>query len=432
MLTAPDADLARRDGALPGLATLLDPDAFVAALRLAAPALCAEDARVTYVRYKPGTNCLVGYRIEAAGETTLAFATAYRGDDRDKWAKHARGGRIVLEGRRIIVRVFPDDDLRGLSRLADSADRHSLLREVLPGRPDLWGAALDVLRYKPRRRYVGLLSTPAGPGAVLKAYTAAGYAAALAGERAVRPAPCRPPRRLGRSRPDRLLAFAWRPGRLLSEALSGPGIPAGAVAAAGADLAGLHRHTGASLIPRARQAEARLLLELGAWLGHVCPAVAGRAAHVAGRVTSLLPDVPAPESLLHGDFHPGQVLIGTDGVALLDFDEAARGDPALDLGTFLAHVEGGVIRGHFPAGVIDPVRAALLDGYRSAGGRAADGAVDVYTVAGLLRVAPEPFRAREPGWPERTARVLDRAEALLRSPATRAGSGAAVLSGWEG
>src|SRR4051794_14026842 len=100
MLSTPDADLARREPALPGLATLLDPDAFAEALRGAAPALRPRAARVTYVRYKPGTSCLVGYRVESDGSAFLAFATTHRADARDKWAN----GGVVLGDREAVVR----------------------------------------------------------------------------------------------------------------------------------------------------------------------------------------------------------------------------------------------------------------------------------------------------------------------------------------
>jgi hypothetical protein len=217
MLSAPDADLVRRETALPGLATLLDPDAFAAVLRDAALARWPDEVRVTYVRYKPGTSCLVGYRVESAGAVDLAFATAHRADAGAKWAKEASACRVILNDRAVFVRLFPDDDgLAVLRRLAEPAGRAVLLKKMLPGRPDLWEGALEALRYKPRRRYVGLLSVGGQPQAVLKAHTADGYDLALANARAIRSSPCLPPRRLGRSRRHRLLAFEWRSGLLLS------------------------------------------------------------------------------------------------------------------------------------------------------------------------------------------------------------------------
>jgi hypothetical protein len=102
---------------------------------------------------------------------------------------------------------------------------------------------------------------------------------------------------------------------------------------------------------------------------------------------------------------------------MLDFDEAVRGDPALDLGTFMAHLHRDALRGAVPTGRLEAIRSVLLAGYRSAGAPPAPGRVHLYTAVALLRLAPDPFRAREAGWPERTEALLDRAEEELRASA---------------
>src|SRR5438128_9990172 len=70
MLSPADADLARRDPAIPGLATVLDADAFLAALRQVAPAADLRAAHLTSVRYKPHTYCRLSYRL-GVGEAEL-------------------------------------------------------------------------------------------------------------------------------------------------------------------------------------------------------------------------------------------------------------------------------------------------------------------------------------------------------------------------
>src|SRR4051794_3279027 len=105
MLCPADTDLVRRDSALPGLATLLDPDAFAAALCRAVPGLGVEGGRITYVRYKPGTSCLVGYRLATAGKVVIVAAAAFRSDAADKLAKAGRRpglGRIALGDRAVV------------------------------------------------------------------------------------------------------------------------------------------------------------------------------------------------------------------------------------------------------------------------------------------------------------------------------------------
>src|SRR5688500_15720912 len=62
-----DAQLAPRDRDLPQLATLLDADALRSAIQSCLPQVRLRSATPTYVRYKPGTNCLVAFELIAAG-----------------------------------------------------------------------------------------------------------------------------------------------------------------------------------------------------------------------------------------------------------------------------------------------------------------------------------------------------------------------------
>ena len=82
MLTDADDRLARRDRAIPGLATVLDPEALVAALQSACPELGIQQATPFYVHYKPATRCIVAFRLAVAGFDTelLAYADAYGPD----------------------------------------------------------------------------------------------------------------------------------------------------------------------------------------------------------------------------------------------------------------------------------------------------------------------------------------------------------------
>lgn len=416
MRSPADTDLARRDPALPGLATLLDRDAFVEALRPALPALRPGEARVTYVRYKPGRSCLVGYRMESAGEAVDVTATACRPDAQDKLAKaRSHPGRVVLDDRAVVVSVFPDDaSLPALARLADTDDRRTLLEKLLPNRPDLWDGSVVPLRYKPERRYVAQLTVDGEPQAALKVYSAAGYDAAQAAAKAFKSGGLfRRAHRLGRSARHCMLALEWLPGHLLTDALADPTFAPSGVEAVGAALAELHGQDRKALPIRGRADESATFPPLADWLAHVCPDLAVRAVRLAGLVAGRIAALAAEDRPLHGDFYAKQVLLGEDRVGLLDFDEAFRGDPAHDLGLFLAHLHRDAVRGTVPPDSVEPIRAALLDGYRRAGGLATAARVGLYTAAGLLRLAPHPFRNREPNWPLRTAAMLDRAEDAL-------------------
>jgi aminoglycoside phosphotransferase (APT) family kinase protein len=48
-------------------------------------------------------------------------------------------------------------------------------------------------------------------------------------------------------------------------------------------------------------------------------------------------------SFLHGDFGPGQLLLEKDQMAIVDFDTVSRGDPAMDVGLFMAKLHRSAV-----------------------------------------------------------------------------------------
>ncbi len=426
VLSPHDADLVRRDPALPGLATILDPAAVVAVLRQSQPEADLGTARITYVRYKPGTNCLAAYQLKVAGVIVDLYAKAY-GPEAEVKLRNSRKwpsvpgplgpGCVILKDYAIAVFIFPNDrKVKALPKLVDAQARKHLLHQLLPDRPELGESTLRGLAYKPERRYVAQLLDDNGSRAVVKAYTASGYQSAqykadvLESRGALRSA-----RPIGRSDRHALLLFEWLSGRLLSEVISNPEMKLEDVRAVGAALAELHAQSGDRLAQLTREAEAVALVEVASGLGVLCPPLANRAHDLAQRLAAQLASAPHLNRPIHGDFYAKQALLGDDGVAFLDLDEAVRGDPAADLGNFIAHLHGDALSSTVAPDRAELVRDALLEGYRLATNSPLPDRIELYTAAGLLRLSHEPFRHRQPDWPERTAAILERVEALLEA-----------------
>lgn len=128
---------------------------------------------------------------------------------------------------------------------------------------------------------------------------------------------------------------------------------------------------------------------------------------------------PDRQFLLHRDLHPAQVMVDENFFALVDLDDAARGEAELDVGNFAAHlllrelqVMGSADTGALQVETFS--RAYRLSNPLN------DERLRAYTAATLLRLVSLERIAR-PGisvlaWPDLAAGLLTEAQKLLDSP----------------
>jgi aminoglycoside phosphotransferase (APT) family kinase protein len=425
MLSGCDAELVRRDPALPGLAMLLDADAFNERLRSAARGAgwASDTFAPAYVRYKPGTSCLVAYRGAAGGPPRL-YAVA-RGPMSTGKLQKALGSTAgdpgseacVLSREAVEIRSLrADPALRSLRRIQDDAARDRLMAERFSHLPDLQGAALTSLAYKPERRYVGRLDPALGPSAVLRLYSPEGYLKAIEAADAFRSATVlRVPAGLGRSDRHHALLFEWLPGASLRE-VSGPDprLLGPYAEPIGAALAELHtqRTRHGSRLQRADD-----LLAIGPSVTAVAmlqPRLEALASGIGSRIAASLETMAAPIAPVHGDFYGDQVVVLPDAIGVVDFDRAHLGDPAVDLGLFIAHLERAALLSGPATDGAEAARDDMLRGYGLVT-RGLHERVRLHVAAGLLRLAVDPFRNRASDWPLQMERVLLRAAEICRA-----------------
>lgn len=132
---------------------------------------------------------------------------------------------------------------------------------------------------------------------------------------------------------------------------------------------------------------------------------------------------PVHETVIHGDMHFDQFRLADDGrLALFDFDEWSRGDPAQDLADLIVdahvrHLESRRIEGH--GSVLGEMIDTLLHSYRRwACWTLADAAIRWHVRLQLITKAYRTCVQQEPGWQERAPELVALATRIVESVAT--------------
>ena len=414
------------DRALPGLRSALRGDAVgvLLAERLWQPADALELVSCTpcYVRYKPGTNCLVQYRLrlrELRSRRSLELpvhAKLYADGRAERlWSKGTlRGlarraaelnpdppvGRALhLPELKAIVQVYPvDATLPSLARVASEEG----MRAALHHAAIRTGAdALELVRYKPARK--ALLRCPTR-GLFAKLHVDWRGRLAYRAGRALLDTGCPVAEPIMYLPNLRMVVHAEAAGRRLGDDHDAARLEAGAEAA-GALLARLHATSVAGLPVHTLEDEAACLIAAARAIAAVHPRLADSAFRLAAECSRLFAEVPAASATCHGDFDDDQVLVSADDVVLLDLDSIRVSHPLLDVGRFLARLS--------TRGSASAPRLAFLGAYGEASGARID-SFALFEAAALLRLAIEPFRRLDPAWPEAVEERLHAAGRRLR------------------
>jgi hypothetical protein len=445
------------DPRLPGLSAALDADHVAALLAARRRAQGDDDTRVAevrpvYIRYKPLTNAVVLHRarlrdatgsiVEQPVSLTLypgdhATAIAGRRRSRELMARLPRGdwplvGAWSEPTLGALAQGFPFD--RGLPGLAVAVDPQRLAAVIARGEPEAVAPsllAIDLLRHKPGRR------------AVLRAAAANGRCWYLKVGTELRPELlAHLARGLGALgiRTPAIVAACPNQGIVVQEGLAGTSLMALAASRSSYGPDGVDRAAApqadhvCALLRRVQRLAPATLPELARWdpLAVVARAVAaldpllpGRAAALARLAaaieTAWLSLPPTPPVLVHGDFYEDQILVDdSEGLALLDWDEAGLGPAALDASCWLAHAQAAELEGERAPVAAEEIRSAWL------AARPQDARqLDLLAGIQLLALAPGPFRRLEPGWPQAVERRWRQAVDLI----SRCSAVQAVTSG---
>lgn len=426
----PHAALMERERGLPGLRILFEPARLAHVLQTRSGVRLSSIEPV-HIRYKRRTNCLVGYRVNGPMGSSYVYGKALRLTAGDKVEKSLireavstwlGPGPLVLRDEALVVWAHPNDArLRGLCRLADDEGRESLLCRAPTEMRDAASTAFRTLSYKPERRFVAELR-PRDPAArgVLKMYTRFGYEQASARSTGARSRDVlRVPTRLARDRRRHLLFFGWLEGRLAADLVSSPDPLRGRMALVGEALAELHDQPVDASTLRSPSYDVATATKVISDVEFLFPTLADPLARLRACLAGTASELRHSIAPVHGDFHLRQVLVSPSSVGFLDFDRAGPGPAAGDIGYCRAHLERDVLAGTLSRERADDVMEELLTGYARIRHRPLSQALDIYTAAALALLLSEPFRLFQRDAFDLTARILDRALALLMHAESR-------------
>lgn len=89
----------------------------------------------------------------------------------------------------------------------------------------------------------------------------------------------------------------------------------------------------------------------------------------------------------HGDFYDEQLVVSDEGLAILDLDDAAMSEPAVDVANLLAHLDLLALRAPARRRAVDGCAEAFAARYRELDARLDDALVELLRGATFLRLA---------------------------------------------
>lgn len=132
--------------------------------------------------------------------------------------------------------------------------------------------------------------------------------------------------------------------------------------------------------------ELRILRERLPLVARTEPRWEERIQRVLGACERLASSIPKPSPKgIHRDFYPDQVLVDGERLYLLDLDLYCEGDPALDIGNFLGHLEEQSLRTLGDAAALTDCEEALEERFLELSGDVSSDTVRAYTTLTLAR-----------------------------------------------
>ena len=135
--------------------------------------------------------------------------------------------------------------------------------------------------------------------------------------------------------------------------------------------------------------ELRILQERLSMVAEDIPAWKSRIEQVLAACHQLGNSVPEPKTTgIHRDFYPDQVIVDGTRLHLLDFDLYCEGDPGVDIGNFVSHLQEEALRTLGDPHALADREVMLVERFIELSGESRRWSVEVYTTLTLVRHIP--------------------------------------------
>ena len=437
---------------IPGMEVLTQPASMLEVINglLPAGATPFEQCDLVNLRFKNPTSCLITYRLTTAPGDSGGAAETYvyaRGFGRPqfaaavpqlattRWVESDWGPSVsVVPDASAILYWFPNDErLHGLRRITINKKLQRVLYDHLSDYPaDQWRISdrsirRQILRYKPERRIV-----------MRCRFRAHRHADGLKHERFVYIGVYEEGRdqQLWRVLSElsehathsqywtvpTVLARVREHGMLISEELRGPSLRAAldmtepdtdlneTIALVARALHELHGTRVSSVPSQGHVDTIRSLDDARDRLVRFIPDSEGAVTALAAELSRRVREMPTENSsFVHGDLHPGQVILGDERVGFIDFDRAHIGDPIEDIGNFCAQLWL-----NYSPGIAADITMKWIEEYRRVSTvPVTEYARNVWTAVALFESALRPVGRLEPHWRRTVTSILEQTEAVL-------------------
>ena len=423
------------DAALPGLATAVDP----VRLREFLGVENSPPWSVGYLRYQRGKRCRAAYFLSEGkpgrnnrNRVPMGYAVACREREFRKavdalghgsWVTTGKGVAFAaLAEEQIFFLRYPNDRrLNALRVFATDETLQNFLRELLPRdfgkRTHRWDFTL--IRYKPESRAVfrfdqkAVESTADNPGFYMR-ITPNGRAGqefkVLQGlhEQLRSSEELQVPEPMAVTGDGSVIALGVLPGRPW-ETLLGSNDECYASKGAAIALARLHACT--SPVDKTQPVAETFAATQNtlAWLADVFPDWRESLDNVARRLLARMPaEGSGISAFLHGDFHPGQVLVKGEHIGFVDFERAHQGSVESELGMLAAHLH------YKQPSLAWEMMKNFVDHYSGAAGTLPDRElVNWWTAVALVQIMIKPVRRLSPRASKKVTALLARLQLIL-------------------